>query len=587
MANSPANTNRVFAGGVQFLLGANSFLHPAYLGTNTYSWAINVVNKGAIIDTRPGFNSLFRLPDGRAQGFVIFTPTGGDPSMVMAVSGRIYVSPPPFDTFTRLGNIQFDPDVDHIAFKEAIQAKDAGKVIDPRAVLIMQDGRSRAAFWDGTINRHLDPGAQETVIGLWMEWVGNRLWVARDRQIFASDIFDPLHFIENTYIAGGGSFQAVDGNPITMMAKTADNKNLLAFTLANTSIIKAGITDRASWAITPDFVSILFPGVGSVAGKSLTYLDGELWWFSIEGARRFTQVGSSIQTSRNSVASIELERSFKNVSPVLSRVCGFSFGSYLGFSVPSGDVFNRHTWVLDTSIASQLSSDSPPAWQPVWMGTRPVEWASAIVNGVNRSFHLSQDRCGIRMWEAFKEEREDNGTRIYCSVEFAGHDFGEPLSFKRFLFTEYHLTKVEGNVDLFADYRGDWGCWKQIMDLFICTKDCFTEVDCNDKNPTLLPQNRFIKTQEAKQASCFSGEGAFSEEIGTFFQNRLRWFGKMGVRMYRSQATQYQESSTGACAKDDIACKILACCDPEVDYVSSVHDGYGYSTGGDQIICSI
>ncbi len=60
----------------------------------------------------------------------------------------------------------------------------------------------------------------ETVQGLWMAWIGSRLWVARGRQLFASDIFDPLHFNETTYIGGGGSFQAMDGD---IMNRTRQN----------------------------------------------------------------------------------------------------------------------------------------------------------------------------------------------------------------------------------------------------------------------------------------------------------------------------------------------------------------------------
>lgn len=587
MATSPANTNRIFDGGIQFLNGVNSNLHPTYLGPSQYSWSINTVNKGGIVGTRDGFDSLFRAEDGKAQGITMFTPSGqAAPSMVIAVNGKIFVAQAPFDSFTQLPNIQFDPFVDHIVFKEAIQSVENGQVVDPRAVLIMQDGRRTPAYWDGTVNRHLRPGGahRETVIGLSMEWIGSRLWVARGRELFASDIFDPLHFIENQYLATGGSLQAMDGDFITLLRRTADNKNLLVFTIHNTTIVRAGITDRDVWKDTPDFVSLLFPGVGAVGPKAITEMNGELWWFSVEGVRKFTQVGSAIQTSRNTIASIEMLRSFTNLSPILSRVAGFAYGTYLGFSVPSGDVYNRHTWVLDSSISNQLASESPPAWQGIWMGTRPVEWVTANVNGKDRSFYISQDYCGIRVWEAFKPSKEDNGARIFCSTEFPGLVFGEPSSFKRFLFTELHLIGVSGEVDMTMEYRGDWGCWKQIMDVDLCAVDCISNLLCNLNNPTILNQNRFIKTTEAKQATCSSTKdvvGAFSEEIGTFFQNRARWYGKNGIRMYKSHATQYQESSTGACVKDDVNCKLYACCDEEVTYKSYVNDcGYGYGSSG-------
>jgi hypothetical protein len=87
---------------------------------------------------------------------------------------------------------------------------------------MMQDGVTRAAFWDGSISRHLNPtpstltdangerltqvGLDETFIGLWMKWSGNRLWVSRDGMLFASDIGNPLKFTEAQYLNEGRAF---------------------------------------------------------------------------------------------------------------------------------------------------------------------------------------------------------------------------------------------------------------------------------------------------------------------------------------------------------------------------------------------
>lgn len=553
------------------------------------SWMVNATNKGGIIETRPGFETRVRLPDGKAQGMTSFTPTDGDLNLVAAVSGKIYISTFPFDTYMPLLDIQFNPFVDHIVWQETVQAKVGATIVEPRAILIMQDGVSKAAYWDGSTSRHLNPGGDtdETVQGLWMAWIGSRLWVARGRQLFASDIFDPLHFTETTYIGGGGSFQAMDGDIITGLARTADSRSLLVFTIHNTTVIQAGITDRSSWPTVQNFISLLFPGVGCAAGKSIFYHNGELWWWSIEGVRRFTAVGAAIANSRNSVSSIEMKRSFDNITQrTQSRVCGFTYNTFLGFSVPSGDVYNRHTWLLDTSTNSQLTGEAPLAWLGIWMGTRPVEWVTANVLGKDRSFYISQDYCGVRIWEAFMPNKTDNGGRIFCSVEFPGLNFKEPTAYKKFLFTSYFLSFVSGNVSLTSEYRGDWGCWKQIAALDLCAKDCFTDLVCNGNNPTVLNQNRYFKTQEANHV-CQSLEGTFSEDIGTFFQNRLRWYGKSGVRIYKSQANQWQEDSVGACAKSDVGCRDLSCCDPEVFYQSHIDDcSYGSGSSGESC-CSI
>lgn len=591
MANSPENPNRLTDGGSDFLLGVNSNLSPSSLNSNQISWGINIINNGGDIDTRPGYQTMFRLPDGRAQGMTAFTPTGGETNLVAAVNGKIYVSEFPFETYMELPNIQFDPNLDFVVFKEALQSKDGATVIEPKAVLIMQDGKGKPAYWDGFTSRHLNPGtpSNETVQGLWMEWIGNRLWVSQGRQLFASDIFDPLHFTENTYLSIGGSLNAMDGDVITGLARTADSRSLLVFTIHNTTIVQAGITDRNSWKTTPDFITLLFPGVGCAAGKSPFYHNGELWWYSIQGARRFTQVGSAIFHSNNSISSIEMRRSFDNISKqVQVKVCGFSFNTFLGYSVPSGDIFNRHTWVMDTSTNSQLTGNAPFAWQGIWMGTRPVEWVTLNVNGADRCFYLSQDACGIRVWEAFKPDRTDNGGKIFCSVEFPGLLYSEKISFKKFLYNEYYLINMAGEVDIASDYRGDAGCWKRNMDVHLCAKDCFTDLVCNGPNKTVMPQNRYVRTQMAKQ-ECAQVDGwPTDESIGSFFQARVQWYGKNGIRQYKSFAQQWQEPSVGACEKNDDICKLMACCDPEVNYISHVDDcAYGYSSSGGNSCCSI
>lgn len=589
MANSPANTNRLYDGGISFLKGVNSNLHPAYLDSSQYSWGVNVINKGGIIDTRPGYQTLLRLPDGKAQGCALFTPTGGISTLVMAVSGKIYVSAFPFVSYSVLPNIQFNPYAEQVVFKEALQAKDLSTVINPKSVLMMQDGMTRAAYWDGATSRHLAPGGStnETVQGMWMEWIGNRLWVSRGREFFASDIFDPLHFTENTYLSIGGSLNAMDGGIITALARTADNRSLLVFTDSNTTIVKAGITDRAAWATTPDFIGLQFPGVGCCAGKSIFYNDGDLWWFSREGGRNYAQVGNSIFTSRNNISSVEMKRSLDNISEAtVFKVCGFSFDPFLGFSVPSGDIENRHTWVLDTSTNSQLTGEAPLAWQGIWMGTRPVEWACGVVNGVARAFYLSQDSCGVRMWEAFMPDRLDNGGRIFSSIEFGGATFKEPTSYKKFLYTEYHLNRIEGRVDLTADYKTDYGCWNQIAETSFCAESCFTNLVCNGNNSTLIEQSRYFRTQTADK-NCPSSGGPYADNIATYVQNRIRWYGRNAVRIYKSSAQQFQETSVGACAKPETECKVVSCCDPEVNYISPTHDCLYGSGSSIDACCSI
>lgn len=588
MASSPTNSNRVFDGGISFVPGVDSNQHPQLLTKGEMAWAINMVNRGGIWNTRGGFKSIVRLPDGKAQGGTIFTPTGGSPSIVAAVSGKIWVSTFPFTSWTTLPGIQFNTLVDHIVFKEAMQAIDNGVLIDPKKVLMMQDGRSKPAYYDGATSRHLNPGGsdKETVMGLWMEFVGGRLWVSRGNQILASDIYDPLHFTETQYLTGGGSLVTIDGKDVTGLARTADEKALLAFSLDNTTVIAASITDRSKWQTTDGFISILFPGVGCSSGKSFTYSNGELFWYSKEGARRFTQVGSTIQVSRNNVSSLEMARSFDNMSPVSSRVCSFGFDGYVGFSVPSGDVYNRHTWVIDMNTNRASTEASAPAWQGIWMGTRPVEWFNGTINGQDKCFHISQDRVGgVHIWEAFQNNQMDDDQRIFWAMETRGMTFEAPLAYKKFLYSEYHLCNVLGQLDITVQNRNDYSCWQKLIDIIFCAQEC-NQINCGTQNQAATRQARYLKTPEAGD-SCDTNIGPYPYPVGTFFQNRIRGYGRMGLLKYKSNANQFQESATGQCSKGDVdsegnvECKEVLCCDEEIDYMSISDLGpYGSSSSG-------
>jgi hypothetical protein len=50
-----------------------------------------------------------------------------------------------------------------------------------------------------------------------MRWVGDRLWVARGAELFASDINNPISFLEDIYLATVRSF--VLPSEITALAR--------------------------------------------------------------------------------------------------------------------------------------------------------------------------------------------------------------------------------------------------------------------------------------------------------------------------------------------------------------------------------
>src|SRR6266853_3929915 len=86
---------------------------------------------------------------------------------------------------------------------------------------------------------------------------------------------------------------------------------------------------------------------------------------------------SSIHTRDQNMA-----RSKAGIKAWLGGGAGGSYGNFAFWSVPSGNVQNVHTWVLDQSIVDTLNEEAPPAWASNWTGIRPEQWVTSVVQGV-------------------------------------------------------------------------------------------------------------------------------------------------------------------------------------------------------------
>lgn len=604
MPTSPENVNRVYDG-QDTMLRINSFLNPSKLGPQELSWGFNIKTRGGVPRTRDGFNSSFKFTCGKAQGISLFTPTGGLPHLVVAVSGNVYALKFPFDSYFQLTGISFAPWAEQVFFKEALVAKTPTMAVTPYAVLMMQDGQSRAAYWDGSVSRHLDPtpngyyngasvGASETVIGTAMEWVAGRLWVIRDGQLFAGDIADPLHFTETQYLTGG-SFQSMDGRPFTALRKTSDNQQLIAWSINNTQSLAAGITDRSQWASTQNFQQMLFPGVGCVSAKGPCSVSGEIMWPSLEGIRMYSAVGSSVFNAKNPVASHEMLRSWENRSPNLGAICGGAFDSYVMFGMPIGDVYNKHIWSFDTSSGDLLAGvyaypgQLPYSWQGVWTGIRPVEFASGFCYNRTRCFCLSQDRDAVRIWEMFDPSERDGGCEIVCNFETKGNTYGEStVAFKRFLHTNLHLEAIRGNPKVTLEYRNEFGCFENMGRGDLCAVDCNAlPKSCSPVPPKSLDSQQRYKVSSEPVPDCTQPVpiAPYRNIVGTYHIARVSWVGRLGVRAIKHVAEEYEENDHGECNMNDLGdCSALSCCDQEPDYISCPSDGPAYYSGGCGIV---
>lgn len=637
-------------------LGMDSFSDPQDLAKNEYVAAMNVVSRGGIVQTRPGSRVLSCAPSHEnLQGLCFFQPTGGTPSLVLAVDGSIYTAQAPFTSFSRLENIQFSPFSQYVSFATCLQSTDYDvngvlyALPSPRSVLVMQDGQTRAAFWDGSTNRHLNPepspetplwvtgavldsngslyqgwsvpvtvssgtfvqpiaydtqttkvvylrsettpsaptdaagtgwsltqpedgvnqGYDETKIGLWMVWSNNRLWVSREGQVFASDIGNPLKFTEGQYLNEGRAFYLNDD--CTGMVELTDQSGILVFTKDDATVIRSSITDRTQWLSTADFQKVLFQKVGCVAPRSIVVQYGLIWWFSAKGMINLDAALRQNLTSRLQLQDQEIIASKSNCSPDLSMICGAFYENYLLMSVPSGDVWNRHTWVLDQdpfpAKDAQINS-----WNSWWSGWRPVEWARGIVDGNERLFFLSRDFDGKgRVWESMLPERTDNGCPITCALQTREHNYGD-MELKEFKMAETYLKEVYGSVAFMQAYRSTKGPWTRILTKQIEATagqiyDDATYSETGNKFAGNRPQSRTLRSSEGLvaeipcQADCGveSGQENKPANIDRAFSLLMVWSGRAGVYGYRIFSLPVTDSyDTGRCEVDETAPRSVA-----------------------------
>lgn len=565
------STNRLVDGDSAFVLGQNSLLDPSQLDPGFYAQGMNVLNRGGIVQCRPGMRCLFAMPAGKIQAALLFRPKQSPEQIVFVVDGRIYVSNLPFSSWRRLDNVLLSETADRvhwvIAEKSVERNADGSlEIVEPRSILILQDGVSPPVFFDGSESGHLrntNPLQNIlTPIGTAMAWVGDRLWVARGSKIFASDISDPLSFTDGTYLGGQPYFTLSE--QVTGMAVTPslEFQQLLVFTSNTTSLFQANIRARDEWPNTPDFQRLVLPNIGCRAPKSIRAHHGLTYWFSQFGLTSFDAAVLSQRSSKLPYTDNEMANSKGSLRGDLSGIVSASYENYFLLSVPYGDVYNRHTWVLDASPADTLSGQAPVAWNTYWTGTFPVEWASGAVQGIERIFHASTDADGVnRVWEAFLPERLDEGCPITWTFETRGYFAKLPLQDKEFRYADVFLTEISGDFDVAVFWAGaSRGAYKRILAKRIRAMEGSIRFDRDisweEDIFAFKKQSRRVRTEDVRElpestdSSC-GVEYSRRETLDDSFQLFVVGSGPGAVRGIRMFFDPVNDQLSGKCEDDE------------------------------------
>lgn len=587
--------------------GLNSVRNPWLLDDAMYPWSVNTVNRGGIVQTRPGYLLALTLPPGNLQGFEVMTISkldqngnvfqGGKQFLIAAVDGKVYASSFPLTqpvdwNSRRLANIQFNPDAKRVIFCQAQKSVNTANgnisLTTTYSVMIMQDGVGPAAYWDGAINGHVseDQPAYSVPAGTWMAYSGNRLWVARDNALLASDLLDPLSFLERINGVGRGDFLLPSS--ITGMINTIGftfQTNLIVFTIDQTFSFLSYIANRETWSSTPNFQTTLYPSLGCVAGLSIVNHAGLLWWYSSGGLVSSNSATTAYLSSRIKYQDVEMAFITAKMYEDMSGICACSYESYLMMSIPSEDVFNSKTMVMDYAIADELTSQEAPAWQSAWTGTRPVKWVTAKIaaaNGAKKAYQASVDYELLNgshnhIWEAFQNDRTDSyeflnssndlelvHNPIYCSFETKLE--GDGLDLKVFKYALVNICELSGEVFLKVSYRGTQGGYKEILNAkFIAITEAWQTtsqeiINLINSGTILVPQNRKLRTQTAKsldQELEQSVESDKDETIDKCFSLHIQWCGRAAVESFLMITEPYPEKVVGECTADEVTLNIV------------------------------
>ena len=569
----PATESRRFYDlDVGFAGGMRSDVDPVQLRPG-YVWnAINMVFRGGVARTRPGFRCIASFPKEKIQAIALYRPREGSEQCVVVIGGHVYVSTWPFSewkyfdepTLSGSADIVYTCLAEQSVTREDLTQQNSRIVfIDPQNVLILQDGVSPPLVYDGTKLSKATDDNWGVPIGTHMAWVGDRLWIARDNYLFASDISNPLSFRESDIL--GASYGFVLPGEITALAKleSLERAELLVFTGSSCTLIRASVRDREQWINIADFQQEIFK-IGCVSARSVIPAYGQLYWLSPSGLVSLDAAKYSRISSYLPVQDLEMAISKAWLHENLTMAAGANFGPYVLLSVPHADLYNSHTWVLDLAGADPTSSRPIPVWNGVWTGIRPVQWLYGYFAGRERIFALSMDYDNTpRLWEAFTSERTDSGcpitwaleTRAYFSPT-SGSGY-PPFRLKRLAWFELQLVELSGDVWLAGWWAGaSRGPYYRCLTKKITANRASITSDRSITESTSLyntkPQARLVRSEDARfsggsEAVRCNVESNNVSLIDSEFQLLLIGSGDCGIRSLRVFAEPYSESTAGAC----------------------------------------
>lgn len=586
----------------QWIGGADSLLYPTDISQGGYAWGVNVVNRGGVIQTRPGKRRIISFCGHTAQGAHWCRTVDDFNYALVAIDGLVYYAPFPFKDWVQISGVQFGVDARRVYFCTAIQAvkyDGSNNIVtlpNPVNIVCMQDGFSTPCYWNaadfssGKIDYTSITGVpgNPMPIGTVMLWKDNRLWLAVKNLVFASDLLYPQSFQEETALATKTGIRAP--RSIVDMAPSPV-QGILVKTDSSLHSIQSFIPDRTTWGTTQKFFDDVNVEIGQIAPWASAQLHGMPWIFTARGVISYDRALTQNLTTVILTVDGEMQRSKGLLSPDISTICMGVWENILLVSVPASSLYNRHTWIMDAGLAEKLNVQSPMCWTGIWTGTYPVQYISPIIDGTQHCYELSysagflalnqgdspspQPETGqplqayIHLWENFiPNQMDDVETEINCSVETRAYTLVTD-DYYRFVFAELMIVNLKGIVPiqvyvtgLAGNYQplfsttlradiGPWGNPSTETVLYYVAKGGTTELENYRRQVRHLRTAEFVVHQSPDGAACT--EIQRQDGVDKAFQLLIQWQGRMGIRQLKFFYDRQLQSPQGQCPVDESA----------------------------------
>jgi hypothetical protein len=584
--------------------GCDSFLYATDIAQGSYAWGVNIVNRGGVVQTRPGKHRVISFCGRIAQGLHWCRTVDDQNYLLVAIDGSVYWAPFPFLVWTKAANIALSATASRVWFCTGLQSINydtSGNIVllpTPINIVCIQDGTSTPCYWNavdytnGQITAASIPGdaphQKPMPVGTAMLWQDNYLWVASQHIVYASDLLYPQCFSQNDFLAEKTGFRFP--RSVTNMIPSPV-QGILVETDSSMHSLQSFIQDRTQWQTTQGFQSDVNLEVGLAAPFAIAYMHGMPWILTHRGMISYDRASNTTLSSVLLTQDGEMTRSKELLHQDIRHACMGVWENVLLLSVPASSPYNRHTWILDAGIAAKLNSNLGMCWAGIWTGTYPIQYASPIVTGVQHNYELAYSsgylalnagdspspmadsglplQANIHLYEnMIPNQIDDVESDISCSFETKAFILATD-DYYRFVFAEFMLVHLRGVVNLqvyvsgvagnyqplfSTTLRADIGPWGNPPDsvlYYVAGSGEAVPAGTSTKFENYRSQVRHLRSSEFIVHA--SDDGAACTEIQRLdgidkaFQLMIQWQGRLGIRQLKFFYDRQLQSGQGIC----------------------------------------